>query len=324
MGEVKVYINNDIDYLKFLRDKEIIIFGAGIVGNKLLLNLVSRGYKVIAFCDNDSNKQNQKICDVKVISFEELCLQNNEGLMIIICSNFENMIKQQLLDANIYNFISVSQIDLGGGEAYYDEQYFSYQKQMGEFGGKIKVGMFLPYIEKDMVVVEFGSGGGYLLHNIMAKEKTGIEINDFARAEAKKLGINSVKYIRDIPDDYADVIISTSVLEHVENPFEILRELKDKLKDGGKIIFHVPNESCDTEYCRSEINNHLYTWNCLTLGNLFKAAGYFVHSVQKVQEVWPKYFLQIEQEVSPQLFQVICEMGGKAFDKNSCIIVAYK
>lgn len=45
----------------------------------------------------------------------------------------------------------------------------------------------------------------------MAKEKTGIEIND-----------------------YADVIISTSVLEHVENPFEILRELKDKLKDGGK------------------------------------------------------------------------------------------
>ena len=68
----------------------------------------------------------------------------------------------------------------------------------------------------------------------MAKEKTGIEINDFARAEAKKLGINSVKNIRDIPDDYADVIISTSVLEHVENPFEILRELKDKLKDGGK------------------------------------------------------------------------------------------
>lgn len=61
MGGVKAYINNDIDYLKFLRDKEIIIFGAGIVGNKLLLNLVSRGYKVIAFCDNDSNKQNQKI-----------------------------------------------------------------------------------------------------------------------------------------------------------------------------------------------------------------------------------------------------------------------
>lgn len=134
-----MYINNDIDYLKFLRDKEIIIFGAGIVGNKLLLNLVSRGYKVIAFCDNDSNKQNQKICDVKVISFEELCLQNNEGLMIIICSNFENMIKQQLLDANIYNFISVSQIDLGGGaKRTMMSNIFLIKSKWGSLEGKLK------------------------------------------------------------------------------------------------------------------------------------------------------------------------------------------
>lgn len=39
-------------------------------------------------------------------------------------------------------------------------------------------------------------------------------------------------------------------------------------------------ESCETEYYRSELNNHLFTWNCLTLGNLFKAAGFFVLSVK--------------------------------------------
>lgn len=184
--------------------------------------------------------------------------------------------------------------------------------------------MFRPYIRSDMTVVEFGSGGGYLLDNLQAKEKIGIEINDAARAEAKKIGINSVKYISDIPDDYADIIISTSVLEHVENPFGALKELKGKLKDGGRIVFHVPNESCDTEYVRSEVNNHLYTWNCLTLGNLFKAAGYFVYSVQKVQEVWPKHFLEIERQVSSELFETLCEIGGKTFDENRCIIVAYK
>ena len=126
-----------------------------------------------------------------------------------------------------------------------------------------------------------------MLRQIDAKEKIGIEINDAAREAAKEIGIKSVKYISDISDNYADIIISTSVFEHTENPLGILRDLYGKLKEGGKWFSHVPNESCDTEYTRSKVNNnHLYTWNCLNFGNFFKVAGYFVYSAQKVQEVW--------------------------------------
>lgn len=319
-----MYVNKDIDYLKYLRERQVIIFGAGVVGRNTYVKLSKGGSKIIAFCDNDERKQGQLLCGVSVVSFKEALKMNHEDLTIVVCSQYEREIRRQLLECKVYNFISVSQIDFGAGEVYYDEQYFSYQQDMGRFGGKVKADMFRPYIRSDMTVVEFGSGGGYLLDNLQAKEKIGIEINDAARAEAKKIGINSVKYISDIPDDYADIIISTSVLEHVENPFGALKELKGKLKDGGRIVFHVPNESCDTEYVRSEVNNHLYTWNCLTLGNLFKAAGYFVYSVQKVQEVWPKHFLEIERQVSSELFETLCEIGGKTFDENRCIIVAYK
>lgn len=319
-----MYINNDIDYLKYLKDKKIVIWGAGQNGKIGFSKINGKLSNVIAFCDNDERKQRELFCGLKVISFEELCRMNDSELMIVICSNFEREIKQQLLNKNIHNVISVSQIDFGGGEEYYDEQYFEWQKRMGEFGGKIKAGIFRPYINKDMKVVEFGCGGGYLLNHIVAKEKIGIEINDTARESAEKSGIKSVKYISELPDDFADIIISTSVLEHVENPLGVLKELYSKLKSGGRIVFHVPNESCDTEYQRSDINNHLYTWNCLTLGNLFKAAGYFVHSVKKIQEVWPKHFYDIESEISPQLFEAVCEIGGKAFNENRCIIVAYK
>lgn len=261
---------------------------------------------------------------IEIISVDKLKKINNEHIFIVLCSNFESKIRQQLYEENIYNFISITQIDFGGGEEYYDEQYFEYQQKMGMFGGKIKVAMFQPYIAKDHVVVEFGSGGGYLLNNLCAKEKVGIEINDTARAAAKELGIHCVKNICDIPDEYADVIISSSVLEHVENPLGVLRELRNKLKENGKIVFYVPNESCNTEYQRSEINNHLYTWNCLTIGNLFKAAGYFIYSVQKVQEMWPKHYFSIEQEISSEFFETICEIGGRAFDENRCLIVAIK
>lgn len=318
-----MYYNNDIDYLKYLKNKKVIIFGAGKQGERVLSNLCRYGIEVIAFCDNDVKKQNQDIKGIRVVSFEGLLEMNNTNMMIVI-SAFERELKEQLLMSGVHNFISVSQIDFGGGEEYYDEEYFKWQQKMGVFGAKIKVSMFQPHIKSDMTVVEFGSGGGYLLQQIDAREKVGIEINDAAREAAEAIGIKSVKNISDVSDNYADIIISTSVLEHTENPLGILRELYGKLKEGGKIVFHVPNESCDTEYIRSEVNNHLYTWNCLNLGNLFKAAGYFVYSVQKVQEVWPKNYYEIAREVSPELFESICTIGGRAFDENRCIIVAYK
>ena len=317
-----MYINNDINYLKYLKNKKIVIFGAGEKGKKVYYSLGE--YEVVAFCDNDMKKQREGFLGKKVFSVEELSSINTNNHIIVICSAYERQIKEQLLSRDIFNFISVSQIDFGGGEEHYDEQYFSWQRDMGEFGGKISAAFFQRWLKEDMVVVEFGSGGGYLLNNITVREKVGIEINDTARDAAAGMGIKSVKHISELPDEYADIIISNHVLEHVENPLDALRGLRGKLKEGGKIVFCVPNESCDEEYIRSDVNNHLYTWNCLTLGNLFKAAGYFVHSVQNMQEVWPKHYYEIAREVSPQLFETICEIGGKASDINNCIIVAYK
>lgn len=49
-----------------------------------------------------------------------------------------------------------------------------------------------------------------------------------------------------------------------------------------------------------------------------------MYSVQRVQEVWPENYSQIYKEVSPEMFKMICDLGGKAFDENRCLIVAYK
>lgn len=165
-----MYINKNIDYLKWLKNKKVIIFGAGVVGQKALYKLEKQGIEVVSFCDNDENKQKEVICGIRIISAYELIQINNNDIMIIICSNFEREIKLQLVSLNIYNFISVSEIDFGGGEEYYDEIYFSFQQPLGQFGGKVKSKIFQPYITKDMTVLEFGSGGGYLLNNIVAKK----------------------------------------------------------------------------------------------------------------------------------------------------------
>lgn len=321
--KVKMYINNDIDYISYLKGKGVYIFGAGFVGKKTAFRLGKCDIQPIGFIDNNKQLDGEKVDDIEIFSFDRYVSRRDDE-MIIICSQYEKEIKLQLMNHNIYKFVSVNQIDFGGEDEYYDEIYFEWQQRIGEFGGRIKAKMFEQHVNKDSVVVEFGSGGGYLLKKLEAKEKIGIEINETARKNAETLGIKSVRTIDEIEDEYADVIISTSVLEHVEDPLGALRELYKKLKHGGKIVFHVPNESCETEYSRSEINNHIYTWNCLNLGNLFKKAGYFVHKVERVQEVWPNHYMEIEKQVSKEMFEEICLLGGKAFDENRCIIIAFK
>lgn len=320
-----MYINNDVDYLKFLKGKNVYIFGAGVKGKACVYKLNKEKIRIVGFIDNNKDLWKKKIENYPVISVDDFQTTEVKDAMIVICSClYEREMKQQLLDRGIFNFISETQIDFGGGEEYYDEKYFEYQQKIGEFGGKVKLKFFAPHISKEDFVVDFGCGGGYLLSNIVAREKVGIEINETARKQAEKLGIKTVRSAEELENDSVDVVISSGALEHVENPLGILRDLYTKLKPGGKIVFHVPNERCETEYTRSEINNHLYTWNCLNLGNLFKAAGFFIYSVERIQTVWPIYYEQIKDEVSVEFFNELCLLEGNVYDENVCLIVAYK
>ncbi len=57
---------------------------------------------------------------------------------------------------------------------------------------------------------------------------------------------------------------------------------------------------------------------------LFKAAGFFAYSVERIQTVWPSHYFKIKNEVSEEFFEELCILGEKAFEKNECLIVAYK
>lgn len=123
-------------------------------------------------------------------------------------------------------------------EAYYDESYFNFQKEQGEFAAKAMFHFFQPYIKERDAVLDFGCGGGFLLNELKAKLKVGIEINETARKyAAKEFKLKTVSSISDIEDNWADVIISSHALEHTTSPLNILIDLKPKLKKGGLIVF---------------------------------------------------------------------------------------
>ncbi|MDB5248358.1 MAG: hypothetical protein JWQ40_2752 [Segetibacter sp.] len=194
-------------------------------------------------------------------------------------------------------------------DQYYNEDYFEYQKGHGEFAAEAMQGFFQPYIKETDKVLDFGSGGGFLLQKLNAKEKLGIEINPSARNFANTLNVPSVSSISDVADGWADVLISSHALEHTRSPFEILTQLKSKLKKGGSVVFIVPHET-KYKFDNKDINKHLYTWSEMNIGNLFGEAGFKVVESKELVHRFPPHYKKIMKFWGPKIFHAVCRVYG--------------
>ena len=198
--------------------------------------------------------------------------------------------------------------------SHYDKAYFNWQKKMGEFGGKENLFKFEKFIKPDDRVMEFGCGGGYLLSNFKCREKIGVEINPHARKNAELIGIRTVEDAGGIEDEWADVIVSDNALEHAFSPLDVLKKLNRKLRAGGEIVFVVPQEY-DIKYVENDINQHLFSWSPMCIGNLFALAGYKVKKVEIIRSLWPPCSYAIRRLTGEHVFRAICWFYGSVFGK---------
>ena len=194
---------------------------------------------------------------------------------------------------------------------HYDNKYFSWQAAIGEFGGWADQCKFKKYISINDTVLDFGCGGGYLLNKIVCKNKIGIEVN-FKAAECARLkGISVYQNANEVPNEHVDIIISNHALEHTLNPYEEIKTLHNKLKNGGKIIFVVPCESVSCRYQPKDINHHLYSWSPMCLGNLFTEAGFTVLESKPYFHKWVPMYRVVAQVSGKKLFEIYCRIYGR-------------
>jgi SAM-dependent methyltransferase len=161
-------------------------------------------------------------------------------------------------------------------EKHYEASYFNdYQKRIGEFGGIANKLKFERYIKKDDVVLDFGCGGGFLLKNLDCRERIGVELNPVARDYCNQVNkVLCVESLDEVEDESIDVVISNHCLEHTTSPFQLVAALYEKLKPGGKIVIVVPHDSYTRRWFPNDINNHLYSFSPMNLGNILQGAGF--------------------------------------------------
>ncbi len=196
-------------------------------------------------------------------------------------------------------------------EEHYDEKYYSWQRNIGEFGGWANLTKFAPFINPNDIVLDFGCGGGFLLKNIKCRKRIGIDVNPSAFDNARENGVELYRNTNEVPDDYVDTIISNNALEHTQNPLLELKSLYGKLKNSGKIILVVPCESISYVYRLNDINYHLYSWSPMSFGNLITEAGYELIESKAYIHKWPPKHQMLAKIGGRALFELACRIYGR-------------
>lgn len=150
-----------------------------------------------------------------------------------------------------------------------------------EDGQRRRARYFADITKPSDVVLDFGCGTGAILANLPSARRIGIEINEFAAAEARKRLDTVYPSLGDVPQSSVDAAISFHAMEHVPNPYEVLCEISKTLKHGAKFRLILPYDnvllnSQHRHWTPNDKDMHLFCWTPLHIGNLLTAAGFQV------------------------------------------------
>jgi SAM-dependent methyltransferase len=192
---------------------------------------------------------------------------------------------------------------------HYDQDYFKWQKEVGELSAASCAFLFEPYVKPGHSVLDFGCGGGFILSRLHCAHKYGVEVNSAARDEAVRNGLTVVSGLSEMREASTDVVMSNHALEHVGDPLGELRNMRRVLRPGGRLVLVTPLER-GTPWKPDDKNQHLFTWSPMNLGNLVTAAGFKVESAAVISHRFPPLGMTIRKIIGHSFFHLLCQAWG--------------
>ena len=146
-------------------------------------------------------------------------------------------------------------------------------------------------ISKNDFILDYGCGSGNLLRILKDKNYKNIYgIEPYNTLNLEK-DIAIFRHLKEIPENIKfDIILMIEVLEHIENPYNILDKLFFRLKKGGYLFLTTPNlNSLKAKFLKfnwKEIQrpSHLILYNKTSLKMLFKK--YPISSLTFIKDIY--------------------------------------
>lgn len=180
---------------------------------------------------------------------------------------------------------------------------------------------FIPPNSKKILDIGCGEGNfGIALKNNLNSEVWGIEINENAGKIAQKyLDKVIISDVFDslsvLPDNYFDCLVFNDSLEHLKNPYKLLREIGTKLSSNGVIISSIPNVRYiknlfellikkDWKYRDEGILDftHLRFFTKKSIIEMFESNGYEINRIRGINPFKKRLFFNLFNLITLGLF----------------------
>jgi len=142
-------------------------------------------------------------------------------------------------------------------------------------------------------VMDFGCGNaGFLMRSRkIARSVVGIEPELRFSDHFKKEGVNVVSDMDKLDAGNFDIITMFHVVEHLQDPIEVLQKIGKRLNKDGQLIIETPNsnDALLSVYKSSAFSSftywscHLFLYNQETLSALVRKAGMKLNYIKQVQ-----------------------------------------
>lgn len=143
----------------------------------------------------------------------------------------------------------------------------------------------------NLKVLDVGCGLGYLLTSLNTKFKFGLEPSSYAckmiekkYSDIKIFNFNN-NFIEKIDEEF-DIIVAYHVIEHLNDPVKLIKDLKKKLKKNGKLIIGTPLigtiiSNYFGKYYRNYIKDHEILFNLKSLKKLLNNNNFKIIRIEK-------------------------------------------
>lgn len=104
---------------------------------------------------------------------------------------------------------------------------------------KQRINIVCPYLRG--MVLDFGCGIGMLAEKCQPNNYFGIDFDDESLAIARRK-FKAYRFAGQYPEgEQYDTIVLLAVIEHIKDPVQLLKELKNRLKKDGRIVLTTPH-----------------------------------------------------------------------------------
>jgi SAM-dependent methyltransferase len=172
-------------------------------------------------------------------------------------------------------------------------------------------------------ILDIGCGNGQTLEYFEKSAHTlaGIDLNDYLTIPHKEKVAFSVVDLNfeNLPyeDGSKDMVFALQVIEHLENPFLVMREAHRVLREGGLFIFSVPNAFTLSSKKRYLFTNNVRRWNKKNDHLLFLTDDVFYKTYGAYFDILSAHY---QKGLVPMLGRLYRLLGIKATEANTKIL----